>query len=251
MNVRDFQSLSGLPIRIIQLDPGPMPSTSVASSDVKGDHAQELPIHSLEALLHAHSLEVMDQDSEYALGVDCSSEDRLWLSAVSFYKGALVRKEKLKKQLVVSFTETGEVGADSRALRKEFFEDALKEANRRLFDGEDDNHIPKKDYTLKVLFELAGMLVAHSVLQEGPGLPCLSEAIYDFITTGKCHPNKADVPLNLSTTELLTFIDKVMVIYGNCYLVCLPVCIRHAVKHARQSVTLNLNCCLLMCSLMT
>lgn len=100
--------------------------------------------------MHTHS--VVDQVSEYALSVDCSSGDKLWLSAMAFYKGALVRKEKLTKQLVMSFTETGELVADSGSLRNEFFEDALKETNQRLFDGEDDNCIPKKDYTLKVNF---------------------------------------------------------------------------------------------------
>lgn len=217
VNVRDVQTTSGLPIRIIQLDPMPC-----SSRDVQGD-TQELPTDSLAALLEAHSRKVVDQEAEYALCVDRSSGERLWLSAISFYKGALLRKEKLKKQLAVSFTETGEVGADSGALRKEFFEDALKEANTRLFDGEADNRIPKKDYSLKVLFELAGMLVAHSVLQEGPGLPCMSRAIYDYMVKGKCYPNKADIPLNLATTELLTFIDKVMAILGSVktsYLIC-------------------------------
>ena len=77
---------------------------------------------------------------------------------------------KLKKQLVVSFSETGKIGADSGALHKEFFEDTLKEMNVRLFDGEECTHIPKKDYNLEVHFEMAGMLVVHSLLEEGPGM---------------------------------------------------------------------------------
>ena len=213
--VSDFQSPSGVPIRLIELDP---PLTPVSNSGTGGD--LELSAQSLEALLCAHSQSVVDQAAEYTLSVDRSSGDKLWLSAMAFYKGALVRKEKLAKQLVVSFTETGELGADSGALRKEFFEDVLREANRRLFDGEDHNRIPKKDYTLKVTFELAGMLVAHSVLQDGPGLPCLTGAVYDFITKGECDPRKADIPLNLATTELLAFIDKVCndYMHGHCML---------------------------------
>ncbi len=109
----------------------------------------------------------------------------------------------------MSFSKTGEIGADSGALRKEFFEDALKELNRRLFDGADNTRIPKKDYTLQVLFELAGMLVAHSVLKEGPGFPCVSGAVYDYMAKGECYPCKADIPLDLATTELHTFIEKV------------------------------------------
>ena len=161
---------------------------------------------------------MVNQSSEYSLSVDRTTADSLWLSTVSFYKGAKVRPEKLRKQLVVSFSKTGEIGADSGALRKEFFEDALKEANERLFDGEDYTRIPKKDYTLQVLFELAGMLVAHSVLQEGPGFRCLNEAVYDYITKAECYPYKADIPLDLATTELHNFIEQVRsqrFIYGS------------------------------------
>ena len=41
--------------------------------------------------------------------------------------------------------------------------EALKEVNRRLFEGEENTRIPK-DYTLQVQFEIAGMLSAQSVL---------------------------------------------------------------------------------------
>ena len=116
---------------------------------------------------------------------------------------------KLRKQLVVSFSETGEIGADSGALRKEFFEDSLKEMNVRLFDGEEYTRIPKKDYNLDVHFEMAGMLVAHSLLQEGPGFPCTSEAVYDYMVKEKCYPCKGDVPLDLGIVELHSFIEKV------------------------------------------
>ena len=161
----------------------------------------DLPINlTLESVLRVHSEGVINSTSEYSLSVDRSSVERLWLSATSFYKGAMVRPEKLTRQLVVSFTETGEIGADSGALRNEFFEEALKQANARLFEGEEYARVPKKDYTLQVLFELAGMLVAQSVLQGGPGIPCLSEAIFDYISEEECYPCKADIPVNLATT---------------------------------------------------
>ena len=55
----------------------------------------------------------------------------------SFYKGAISKPQKLRRPLVVNFVNTGEIGSDAGALRKEFFEDAIREVNDRLFEGED------------------------------------------------------------------------------------------------------------------
>ena len=131
-----------------------------------GSSATTLP-----TLLKAHANKVMDTCSEYTLSVNRTTPEHLWLSAVAFYKGAAILPQKLKKQLVVQFNDTGEIGADGGALRKEFFEDVLKEANARLFEGEDRNRVPKKDCNLEYLFTMAGMLVAHSV--KAPDCPAL------------------------------------------------------------------------------
>ena len=72
--------------------------------------------------------------------------------------------------------------------------------------------MPKKDVSLELLFEVAGMVVAHSILQEGPGIPCLSPAVFDYLTHGDvkhCYPTKDDIPLNISTHELITLIEEV------------------------------------------
>ena len=48
-----------------------------------------------------------------------------------------------------------------------------------------------------MLFEICGMLVAHSVLQSGPGLLCLSTSIYAYLVSGDsayCFPTKSDIP---------------------------------------------------------
>ena len=69
---------------------------------------------------------------------------------------------KLCQELIVQFDATGEVGADSGALRHEFFEDAIYQANLLLL-GEDDRHVLKKDWGMEFLVEIMGMLVAHSI----------------------------------------------------------------------------------------
>ena len=101
---------------------------------------------------------------------------------MAFYKASVTKPQKLKRPLVLSFVGTGEVGCDGGALRKEFFEDALREVNNRLFEGEDNRRIPRKDVSLEFYFEVAGMIFSHSVLQEGAGLLCLSPAIYDYLS---------------------------------------------------------------------
>ncbi len=106
----------------------------------------------------------------------------------------------------------GEVGVDSGALRKEFFEAVIIEANKRMFEGESDRRVPKKDWGLELMFEMCGMMVGHSILQEGPGLPCLSVCVYDYMVHGEvdqCYPVKEDIPLNISSHELITFIEEV------------------------------------------
>ena len=65
--------------------------------------------------------------------------------------------KKMKKNLVVNFINTGECGFDCGALKREFFKDALRSANEMLFEGEDNRRIPRKDFSLELQFEVAGV----------------------------------------------------------------------------------------------
>ena len=118
---------------------------------------------------------------------------------------------------MVSFDDGGEDGYDAGALKKEFFEDCLKAVNDRLFEGVSDRRVPKKDISMEMMFEVAGMMFSHSILQEGPALPCLSPFIFEYVLHGEttnCHPLIEDIPLNMSTSELISVIEKV----SNCYI---------------------------------
>ena len=167
---------------------------------------------SLQSLLQAHRNEIMESSSEHMLSVDRSTSQKIWQSAVCFYKSAMAQPVKLRKELIVQFDATGEVGADSGALRREFFEDAICQANLLLLEGEDDRRVLKKDWGLEFLAEIMGMLVAHSIIQEGPGIPCLSPCMYEYLMKRKndeCYPVKEDIPLNIATHSLITFIEEV------------------------------------------
>jgi len=56
--------------------------------------------------------------------------------------------------------------------------------DQKLFEGDEKRRIPKKDWGLSSLFEIAGMIIASSVLSGGPGFPCLLPAIFYSLLTG-------------------------------------------------------------------
>ena len=72
--------------------------------------------------------------SEYTLITDRTSCDSMWLTMLSFYKKAMKDPNLLSKQLVIQLT--GECGADTGALCREFFEDCIKKMNTQLFSGD-------------------------------------------------------------------------------------------------------------------
>jgi hypothetical protein len=163
--------------------------------------------HTLQSLLTCHAKKFIDTSASIRLEVDRSSQEKLWLAVVAFYKNCVSKPEKLTKELIIEFT--AERGADSGSLRKEFFEDAIKAANMNLLEGEDDRRVLKKEWGSECMYEMMGGLVAHSLLQNGPALSCLSPALYEFLTGQNCYPEIADIPLSLGTHELISMIQKV------------------------------------------
>lgn len=79
---------------------------------------------------------------------------------------------RLARTLFADFE--GEDGIDAGVLRLEFFEQFLKEVKQRLFEG-DEHLIPRRSIGSKgCQFQVAGTVIAHSVLQEGPAFPFLA-----------------------------------------------------------------------------
>ena len=203
---------SGVEVNVNHL-PSPVPSpTSQPATPTSSEGGDIIIVEpdNVQQLLHSHAEKVLNLSAEYTLSVDRSLAGKLWASVVAFYKSTMSRPSKVLKRLVIQFE--GEMGTDAGALRKEFIEDALKEADARLFEGDNTSRMSKKDYPLAIPLEITGMLIAHSLLQEGPGFPCLSESVYTYLLRGtvdECYPTKEEISLNLSTHELLTLIDNV------------------------------------------
>lgn len=163
---------------------------------------------SLKELLKGHAKQ-NNLVEEYRLSVDRSTPESLWQVVVSFYKSCKFKPYKLRQELVVDFSGTGEIGADCGALRREFFEDSIIQANLHLLEGESERRVVKKDWGMELEYECFGMLVAHSILQGGPGVPCFCSSMFDYLSGQDVYPVKQDIPLHAGTHHLISFIEEV------------------------------------------
>ena len=93
----------------------------------------------------------------------------LWKTSLIFYKNT--PKDHLYRRLNVMF-EGLENAVDAGALRLEFFADLLRAVNKNLFEGKQDRRFPVYSWENVYLIKVAGIMVAHSLLQNGPG--CLT-----------------------------------------------------------------------------
>lgn len=164
----------------------------------------------------AHLL--IDEDDEYFMTTNRAC---MWNKAQIFYKRAMHDPSLLRKGLVISFS--GEEGIDAGALRLEFFEKILLEVNEEYFEGDMQRRVPKCHYGCEMQLQLAGTIVAHSLLLGGPGLPCihpglLHVVVKDSLEGLEAHelPRKSDIPLNAATANLIELIDKVSCIEILC-----------------------------------
>ena len=108
----------------------------------------------------------------------------------------------------------GEDGLDGGAVRSEYFHLVLEEVSKRLFEGDPMNLVPIKDSTKLVLFRLAGMLVVHVIVQDGPlySIPTLAPCVVETVLgaqfeTVSMHLSKHHIPLNASTEALHDLIE--------------------------------------------
>ena len=73
---------------------------------------------------------------------------------------------------------SGEKGSDSGALLFEFYQEVTKKLYDECFEGTENRKIPRFNWGLEIQLKMAGAMIAHSVLQGGPGLPCIHPAIF-------------------------------------------------------------------------
>ena len=92
-------------------------------------------------------------------------------------------------QIKVQFR--GEPAIDTGGVLRQAYEDAFLalakgEAGLKMFQALFERVVPiyRSDNVLNGVFEVLGKMVAHSMIQGGPGFPYLSPVIYWYIATG-------------------------------------------------------------------
>ena len=180
-------------------------------------HEKSKP-QSLSAILMRHASLHMDLSNEHVLKTNRAV---LWNKAKVFYKRAIANPSILKKPLMIEFS--GEEGADAGALLFEFSQEVMRQVSEEYFEGDEGRKIPRSHWGGATELEMAGAMVAHSMLQGGPGLPCIHPAMYQSMVLGDClelmslqpgeFPTASDIPRNAATMDLLEMINEVCQIY--------------------------------------
>ena len=101
---------------------------------------------------------------------------------------------------------------------KEFFHDAIASFthvdpafNIQLFRGQKGHLIPfyGVDAIASGCFQIAGKVVAHSILRDGPGFVGLAPSLVEYLATGSVDAAKGIVSLNdISDLELKQLIEE-------------------------------------------
>ena len=112
-----------------------------------------------------------------------------------------------------------EEGINLRALKKDFFFAETLHSISHEFEVQ-SRLLPKCQWGDDTEYHIAGVAIAHSILQGGLGFCCLHPALYRYIITQTSEdyscdvealPCVVDIPRNVSTKDLLDFIEKVSV----------------------------------------
>lgn len=121
-------------------------------------------------------------------------------------------------------TFIGEPAVDEGGPRREFFSLVLAKvsSDRSIFHGSEDSRIFIRNFqgVQNRLFYIAGMLVAISLANGGPGFPCLSQTIYSYLSHGLCpgkiQPVVEDIPdVKVKEHLLKVFLKTVCAHYCN------------------------------------
>ena len=106
------------------------------------------------------------------------------------YNNALNNPEQLRQDIRVEFLD--QEGVDAGALKLDYLEMLLHEIDANLFIAHSTRRIPRRDWGLEQAFEVAGVMLAHSLLLGGPAFTCLCPALYSYMVFGNTDMALAD-----------------------------------------------------------
>ena len=75
---------------------------------------------------------------------------------------------------------SGEEGVDAGTLLFEFSQEVLCTISEEHFEGSEGRKVPRSHKGGTIELKMAGAMVAHSILQEDPGFPCIHPAMFQW-----------------------------------------------------------------------
>jgi hypothetical protein len=141
----------------------------------------------------------------------CVDRESLWERALIFYKST--ERKDLYRHLSIVF-EGYEDAIDAGGIRIEFFHDLIRLLNLKLFEGKDGHRVPRHSWDNVYVLRMGGLMLAHSILQEGPSMPILANYVYEFLVYGDKEKSIAaitleDLPYTPQNLDLTEFLKKV------------------------------------------
>lgn len=124
-----------------------------------------------------------------------------------------VKKASFNPINPLHITFIGEPAVDEGGPRQEFFSLVLAKiaGDKSMFNGSHNSRIFIRNVQglQNRLFYIAGMLVAISLANGGPGFPCLSQTIYSYLSYGLCPGKVQPVVEDIPDTKVKEHLLKV------------------------------------------
>ena len=138
-------------------------------------------------------------------------EEDMLLDVVQHYKNPQFHPEKASQMCL----KRGSAIDSGGVLRQVKVFSAVADGRNRLtlFKGEPRRKVPifSNEHVLTGIFEVLGKVIAHSLIQGGPGFPYLTPVIYSYTSTGDLQTASFKVSvLDIKIQTLSVIIDKVI-----------------------------------------
>lgn len=147
-------------------------------------------------------------------------EDDVLNNALAYCKDG---KFDAKKKLRVIYK--GQPAADTGGVTRQVFTQVLQEMSQQFFHGDTfKTPIYNSNIVVSGIMKLVGTIIAHSILQGGPGLPVFSPSVYYYLATGDFDAAVQMISVSDYTVSTKHFIDQAsrLLATWNCEITSAP-----------------------------
>ena len=183
-------------------------NSDLLKSPFDEDVSVSLPCSTLKDLICNHKKTLNLEENFKRISID---RQELWYESVAIFKNPSFDAEAAP---MVKFL--GETGIDAGGVRREYGSLLCKElfsAKVNLFEGKEDRKLPlySSDNMCSRMFQIAGKMVSYLVIHVDIGVPCLSPAVYQYISSSTIAPDHCSIE-DVVDLELKELILKVQVV---------------------------------------